>query len=460
MKFNMRNLFFFSMILTGVVSHVDAMNWRDHALPAGSMREKLNAIFSRSRDLDGLRGDRSWHNFGSMHWLVGKLTTAGGNTNFVVKAADHPAGETIVLVEVPRIEQIHTTQQNLSRIKRAAEVDRIIRDKGLTRIRTPKTWIYPLSGNDDDLANPHLTDHEVVIVEEMVSKKDDKMENMSQNPSIVVMAQEDALRLDDETYSELVTVAIEGRVLDLSPNNFLIDDQGKIVLIDLEDILAHEREGVEKSPFYVRGIKRFKFRCKEEASAKEGVGITGVLNRRSPELNQQGQLLRVKSILTLSYKRNAFEIGAVVWGISLMVRRVRLMRKTSRSIALCRRDIKTLVQHEQELHATIADSFYTKVASNVVKSHRPKETREEILNAFATIAMAENMEKEGLVTILGVQYASCPDAVKKSVALIRATWKSDWSIPSKIMRGAKATIRGARAFHTWMVKPAEIPAVA
>ncbi len=119
MKFDMRSSLFFSMLLTGVVSPLSAMDWRSHALPTGSIRAKLDAIFRSNKSPAALEGDRSWHNFGSRHWLVGKLTTAGG-TNFVVKAADHPAGETIVLVEGPpiRVEQIHTAQQNLSRVKK------------------------------------------------------------------------------------------------------------------------------------------------------------------------------------------------------------------------------------------------------------------------------------------------------------------------------------------------------
>ena len=332
-------------------------------------------------------------------------------------------------------------------------------------MRTPKTWIYPLSGNDADLSNPDLTDHEVVIVEEMVSKKDSEEINMSVNPQFRLMVQEDALNIDQETFEELVTVATEAKVLDLSPNNYIIDNDGKAVLIDLEDPLAHKREEVEKLAFYKRPLKRFKFRCFEDAAAYFGVAKAGLWNGKSFALSKQGKQLQAKGRMILKFKSKSFEIGAVSGAIALVVRRVYHMRKTSHSIARCREEMNKLVIKElirnPKAQDAMADSLYIELARKAVEKIRPREAREEIVTAFATIAMAEPIEKEGSVTILGEQYASFQDAVKKSIALIYSVWKADWSIPSKIMRGAKATIRGARSLYKWIAaKPEKTPVVA
>lgn len=244
-----------------------------YVLPENSIRAKLDSIFKTNNAINSLAHtrDQTWVDLKSWHWSVGTLTT-DDQQSFVVKAPKFAAG---TLISKGDIVFIHTPYQNISRINRAYDVQKIIEDKNLNRLRMPQSWVYAVSGNDGDLGRKDITDNDVIIVEELVSQKNNRHVWCPYTNGYV---QEDVLKIDKETYQQLVTLAQEGRCLDLNPQNMLVDDKGNLVLIDLEDLFSHRRELVEKSNPLVKPLKKFKLCHTENGAILNDVARTGMAN--------------------------------------------------------------------------------------------------------------------------------------------------------------------------------------
>ena len=285
----------------------NGINLQNYALPQNSIRAKLDSIFQGKRRIRALKQDPSWVDFGSWHWLVGKLTTDDG-TEFVIKTSRYKMGTSIPNPDILFPSQTHTAQQNISRIRKTAEVEKIIKSKKLTNIRVPKCWVYPISGNDEDLSKESITDRDVIIVEEMINIASDKQEFcLLVNANV----QAEALRLSKETFDQLVTLVKKGKVVDLHPKNILVDKEGKVVLIDLEDIISQKREKADKNNYLLRLIRRFKLKHHEKGSAILCVAITGLCNKQDTSIKLQGVKLMAKGLISLGIKKNALEIGAI-----------------------------------------------------------------------------------------------------------------------------------------------------
>lgn len=399
-------------------------NVRDHALPRNSIRTKLDSIFRYgNRDLGALANDWSWQDLQSWHWLIGFLTTAGGNTQFVAKAAKHPAG---VFIRKPGMGGVtHAATQNISRVRVAAKVRRLIQENGLTRIRVPGSWVYPVSGNDADLSRSDLTDHDVVIVEEKVESSG--RSNQCLRPS---------------DYAELVTLAQNG-IYDLHPGNFVIDEEGKMALIDLEDLMLSQREAAENSNRVMRPLRQWLIRSEEKGGPKLAVGMTGI-SQFDPDLIQQGGGLMVEGICDMARPQIiAFKTGAAV-AAGLGIRHMYYARKTNLLINECCAQIERAINAQKIKGKALAESVYMEAAKNIVAKLVPNEKREEVIRSFAIMAIAQdakNADKSAAkkrITILGTEFMSPDRAIERMRERIYTIWASDWSVRSKISRGVMA----------------------
>lgn len=192
---------------------------RDHALPHNSVRAKLDQIFQSSKNVANLKQDSTWVDFNSWHWLVGKLATASGSTQFIAKAATlepnvpcrHPNPTQPIIV-------IHGSTQNISRISNALRVRGLLASNNIAGFKVPKIWVYPLSGNDDDLDNPDITDKDVIIVEEKMNLVKSKQVRVPFGPVLSAPVPEHSTRLTQAQWRDLVFLA-ENNVLDLIPTN-------------------------------------------------------------------------------------------------------------------------------------------------------------------------------------------------------------------------------------------------
>ncbi len=282
-------------------------NLKEYALPQNSIRAKLDSIFLNNRHTRAIRQDDSWVDFKSWHWLVGKLTADDG-TEFVIKTAKYREGRAIPNPDIPFLSQTHTAQQNISRISNTAEVNRIIQEKQLTKIRTANCWAYPLSGNDEDLNSPTITDREVIVVEEFIEPVS-KQNTFCRLVNTYV--QIEALFLDQEAFEQLVTLAQKGNVSDLYPKNILVDSDGNIVLIDLEDIVSRKREKSENSQSLLKRIKNFKFKQHEKGYALLCVGATGLSNKKHFAVKRRGAQIIARGLFCCGIKKNIFELAGL-----------------------------------------------------------------------------------------------------------------------------------------------------
>lgn len=421
--------FLASLVIVGLFIQTNflqaiALSLQDYALPDNAIREKLASLFNPQSSITAACvRDKTWVDFGSWHWLIGQLAT-DDDTKFVIKGAKYPAHASITTPQYPGIMQIHDAQQNLSRISRSLQAQKIITDKQLTTMRIPPTWAYPLSGNNRDLYNSNITDQQVMIVEGLVRKKSDDKVWCSYVSDKV---QPEVLHINQDTFRQLVTFAQQGKFLDLTPKNLLVDTDGKLVVIDLEDTLAYQRKELDTTHFLLRPLKRFKLKCKEEGAAMYGVGITGLSNTDNIHIRRHGQQLINKARCTLLIKRNIVEIVAIAlafFGVAfLLMRHMYSLRSIHLYIKKCKIRMHQLLRtHQKELSSAIV---YQAIAQQAVKSIKPDEYRDIIFNAFATIAIAESIHHKNMVTILGREY-SCPQrAISKSIKRIITIWKHD-----------------------------------
>ncbi len=436
---------------------MEGFDFSQYSLPEGSIRDKLDSIrkndecafllekglkIENARFIRALKRDSTWRFFDSFHWLVGVLTTAQGITQFVVKGAKNVAGEKIFEPNGQGLPQIHTATQNLSRIRKAEEVNHVINKKGFTNIRTPKMWVYPVSGNYGDLRENDLTDQDVVIVEEMVKKKSERLASIG---ALNDECQEDTLKIDKETYNQLIEVAQKAGLLDLHPKNFLVDDKGKIVLIDIEDLLASRREAVKRSNPLLRPWKQYKLNCILAGSINFGVGMTGILNCDN-DIKTRGSKLLLHGLYTNLITRNIVEILGVTVATTLTVRWLYHVAKTNKRIKNCKNKIRNAIELQQAQNSETSDDVYIEIARKIVTQVAPQENRQEIFEAFVTMALAEmGKTYRGTIKILSVEYKDPEDAVKKSQCTINSIWKSDWSLPCKVARSVKKTMNSIRA---------------
>ncbi len=429
-KFFLRFIFIMMIFRTHLVWAIP-MLLPDYALPDNNIRAKLSSLFRVDYPATAYVDDKTWIDFGSWHWSIGQLAT-DDNTKFVVKAAKYHANIPIVTSQYPGIIQIHTPQQNISRIERSRQAEEIITAHQLGKIKIPACWVYPISGNNSDLCKPDITDHQVIIVEEMIKRKS---ENLAWCPYVTDYVQEDVLQLDPETFHQLVTFARRGQFLDLSPKNLLVDQADNLVVIDLEDRFAHQRKEGENAHALLRPLKRFKLQCRQEGATMYGIGLTGVSNTRYAAVRKEGQRLINKSICTLSLKRNVFEIGAIalvlIGALMVMMCYMSGRGKIYADIKKCRMQIKRLIKSEQIKRERISPEAYQEIVHRAVKRIMPYENRETIFNAFATIAIADTMKRQQEVRILGREFDSPQQARKESLQRINSIWRSDRSTYSR-----------------------------
>ena len=273
-----------------------------YRLPDNAIRTKLDSMFQGERSsVNVLKSDPTWVDYKSWHWMVGELRTDDQNP-FIIKAAKYrPYDE----ISHSRCMVTHGPYQNISRILLSTQAQKIINEHNLNRLRVPKNWVYPISGKNNDISR--CLDHEVIIVEECICKKnsDTMWCNQINGP-----VQTDILQMDQKTYEQLVTLIQKGNFLDITPKNIVVDEEGKLVLIDLEDVLSVERQRVEESHWLLRPIKRYKLQQREKGAALSSVARTGLSNI-DPAITYRGQQLMRSATCHSVIKKNIFEIIAI-----------------------------------------------------------------------------------------------------------------------------------------------------
>lgn len=86
------------------------------------------------------------------------------------------------------------------------------------------------------------------------------------------------------------------------------------------------------------------------------------------------------------------------------------------------------ILHDEQIYEA-PQEIYQAIAQRVVKSIVPHENRGAIVNAFATIAIAQHMKKQWdrsqeKIIILGTSYISPQKAIRKAEKKIQTLWRS------------------------------------
>ena len=426
-----------------------AVNLRDYALPNNALRQDLGRIFAGSASIGNLTRNPNYQDLQSWHWHVGSFT-ASDSKEWVIKAPKHAAGVIIQNPAMPAMAVIHGARQNLSRMEVADEADRIIQAYGLNKLRTVRRWVYPLSGDDNDLDRDDLTDMDVLIVEEKVQPADTAQVNLN-GLATMPTGPANILFSDPTDYEQLGTLAKKGRIHDLHWGNVMQDTDGNWVLIDLEDLSSAQKEEIEQAHLLSRPIKRWKMRCQDEAAASIGAaqtGIAGMLamqNQREvtgvnyahiQENHQKAARLYQNMYWCLLIKRQAFEIAGIVTSIQA-VKKVRTYfannRVINRFVAKQRDALDGLEGAE------VTDAHCLEIAQMIACEELPNEKRPEVIQAFATILRAETLaDKSGSIVIFSKKYTSSNAALKESRWYLTKTFIADNIFLCRVARQVKS----------------------
>ncbi|HLE76628.1 MAG TPA: hypothetical protein VI521_02515 [Candidatus Babeliales bacterium] len=426
-----------------------AMDFSARALPQGALRRDLDRIFKDNNNISNLTSQRTWKDLNSWHWHVGRFTDSSGYA-WIIKGCKYPAGVPIVSQE--GITVVHGASQNLSRMVLADEVDQIIQAHKLDDLRTVNRWVYPLSGNDADLANAGLSDQDVLIIEEQVIPAAGPMVTEMQPP-----AQKSVVFPSCDKYEQLCVLAEKGHIMDLHRGNVIENAQGEWVLIDLEDLLTAEKEEIERSHFFVRPINRYKLRCKQEASAKIMVAMTAMqgqqlrdfypddVNTSDDQINQQRALsLLLNGLGCLYIKSKAIEMGSIIAAIPI-VRNLRHIYKTNQKIQqiiLKQRKIQLGAINDTEL----TDEKCFNISQIIVSDELPNEKRQAIIKAFATILRAQSLtDTKGSIVIFSKKYASCDAAIKEAQSYISRVLYADNILSLRLFNRIKTIFSSSKA---------------
>ncbi len=465
----------FLLVACLVTSNLGAMGndgFSQYALPGGSARSKLDAIRTKPSakkvsfedgsipggsgseneqflNIEKIKSDNSWSAFESFHWLTGSLRDGEGKP-FVVKGAIHQPGESICGAEELKDTWVgknllslkHGPTQNISRVTRAKRIEDTIQEKNLgAKFGVSALGLYPLSGNDADLQRKDLVDHDVIVVEKSVDQsKANVITDTTTDPLIQPRYDKRLANIDETTYRGLKSIVFDAEVQDTHPSNIVFDDQGKIIFIDTEDSDNLQQHKIDKSCRVFRPLKRYKLRCKRRGNIQGQFAMTAMINN-DPNIERDGMKLSLKSMGNLLISPYVFEIG-VAAVTALTIRRIYLVVKTNKQIKRCLEMIRTAIEEQTDQKGSLSDEDCVEIARKIVIKVKPHEKRENVFEAFATISLAKTAEETDLkdIKILGKEYKSPEEAVRRSKLIINSIWRSDWLIPYKIARGTKAAI--------------------
>jgi uncharacterized protein (UPF0305 family) len=422
----------------------------NHKLPNGPIRTKLDTIFrsssSDSSCIQNITTDSSWcPNSNFWCWLSGSLKTAAGSP-FGIRMTKYPAGVPIYHPQDPTFIRTTTPQQNLSCIKKADEVNAVIRQKSITTCRVPNIWVYPISGNDSDLSNSNITDREVVIVQEVVNANPESLRSYPKFNDIMI--QHSLFQMTLKEYDDLVTIAREAKVL-LGLPRLQRDHQGIINLINLEDTIASKRVEAEKSNALTRPFKLYKFKYFEENCILSCIGFTGALQdsiNNNLELHAKvgGLYLESCSIFIKQQAPTLIAITALI--AALVIRHKKHVAHVKQLIEKCRNEIKQKLTTAN----TIDIQVFLDAATQTLRIVAPHEKRPEIIDAFATLVYAELNDLKSDFVILNKPYATSQEAITISLKLIEKTWYADHSLQSKTNNIFKALGNEIRKLPTFL----------
>ncbi len=225
----------------------------EHRLPEGPLRSflKKNLSFD-TQELARMENRRPqlFKNMGGSHGLVGTLpghTFPGSNSPVFIKAAYPYQDE-----EVPPF--VYSHKQNISRLPMAMLIADIIQKKHLTCFAPlPRKFIYPLSGNDNDLKDAsRVSDINSIILAEGI-------DIAQEEPSLTI-----------EMLKGLKEIVIQTGAADIAcSQNIAVDLSGKLVIFDTENFLiGYLQDSIEFKIAVSEGICRIGDHAQKEA--KEG----------------------------------------------------------------------------------------------------------------------------------------------------------------------------------------------
>lgn len=315
--------------------------------------------------------------------------------------------------------------QNISRIAMSEKINKILNQKGISKIKAVKCWAYPISGNNKDLENKDINDEQVVIIEEKVDNiADSVLDPLATNKMVSAIS--------DKHFEAFETIIGETAFADLHKDNIALDPStGEITLFDTEDLFNEKYKTLEKAWFFP---KFRKWLVEHEAKA-EGFGKLALLaiESKKPKLILKYQLNSTKHTLLAHSPRLATELTI----LSIIIRHFYYVRKVKNLINNSRIEIKKVLLDSN----TINEYICLETSKKVLGKTNHSENREEIFKAFATIALAEikqeqtELDSDGSnpIKIFDKEYDSFEDAIKESVEFIDSTWRSDWSLRSKMV---------------------------
>ena len=317
---------------------------------------------------------------GSKHWKVTVLETDQSNTKFIVRRV--MAAHEVTAADNGGWQKLHAghyPQQNLDRVKLGEKAAAIIARRGHNHVRVADTAIYPLNGDYESLRRGSLADEDVVIIQEFVETG------------------QPIKALSEAAYDQIVALAYEGSIPDLNPGNVIIELAStvrKAVLVDLES--PHAGPMIKQLPmanFARRMFLEHQIAHFEAGGARIGVGCLGLANQNPDIKFKKGVPLCAVGALQVMYAQDpvAFVVSN---GLVYVVAPVLFWRSVYYHVVISRlfnKCHKAVLKKSEELAAhnvKITESLLRDEVMLVLKALCPKENRKEIIESFATSALA------------------------------------------------------------------------
>ncbi len=242
-----------ALSLNGVALHTSAsefpvpdqpgatFNFYDYRLPEGPLRSFLRRNLRSLGDVSKLPSFKNLSRHGQVGIVSGQ-TFPGSHGGVFIKAA---------LVDSYFPDDVYSHKQNISRLPTSLDISSCIQKKNLTCFAlSPRKYIYPLSGDDNDLKKSDISDFNAVILSQeapLVSKNTLTIEALRQMKVLI-----------EELGQKVVDIG--------NPENLEYCSDGKLMFLDTENLYTDIAEdALQKKASFREGLKSLACTAKQLA---------------------------------------------------------------------------------------------------------------------------------------------------------------------------------------------------